>query len=78
MKDLVDAPSALYCMRRTSIKNLLESKLEQQDVINSDLRNAITLHQLVKKICNGSKWIVLDDVLGNFVEYLCSFAMIRG
>ena len=36
------------------------------------------LHQLVRKNCNGSTYMVVDDVIGNFLEVMYNVLLIRG
>ena len=45
---------------------------------NTKRHCAINLHNLVKKICNDSTYVVVDDVVGNMLESLHSVFLIRG
>ena len=38
----------------------------------------MVLCQLIKRICNGSTSVVVEDGIVNLVEALCSFTLIRG
>ena len=60
------------------IKSHLEADTEYQNMITSNLNNTIALCQLVKKTCNGLTCVVVDDALGNVVESLHNFILIRG
>ena len=39
---------------------------------------AMKLWELVKKCCNGSTCVVVDDVIGNLLETMCNTLLIRG
>ena len=38
----------------------------------------MTLHKLVEKICNRSTSVVGKGMIGNLIEFLCSFMIVRG
>ena len=38
---------------------------------------AMKLYQLVRKNCNGSTYVVVDDVVGIFLEAMCNVILIR-
>ena len=40
--------------------------------------DAMKLYKLVKKNCNGSTVVVVDDVIGNLIEGIFNFVLIRG
>jgi len=47
-------------------------------MVSQERFDSKTLHRLIRKICNGSTSVVGEDVLGNLMESLYSFLMIRG
>ena len=49
-----------------------------QVIIDEDSYNVIVLHKLVKKIYNSSASIIVDYVLGNILEALRNFLLIKG
>ena len=61
-----------------SIRNCLEGEVEFQDMIKNKKHSAITLHKLIEKTCNGSTSVVREDVIGNLVESLHNYALVRG
>ena len=47
-------------------------------MISSKIFNAMELHGLIRKIYNGSDSVITEDVVGNIIEALCNFSLIRG
>ena len=48
-----------------SLQNRLEAERECQQMMSRNLFSAMILHKLIKKICNGSTYVEVDDVIGN-------------
>ena len=46
--------------------------------MKDNLFSAITLYKLIHKICNGSTFVVVEDVIGNAVESLYSVILLKG
>ena len=49
-----------------------------QEMITDKIEDAMKLHELVRKICNGSTGVVNDDIIGSMVESLYSLLCLRG
>ena len=49
-----------------------------QSMVKKNKLCAVKLHDLVRKNCNGSTVVVVEDVIGNLIEALFNFALIRG
>ena len=47
-------------------------------MVSKNWHYAMVLHQLIKRICNGSTSVVVEDFLGNIIEALCNFTLIQG
>ena len=47
-------------------------------MIKSKKYCGIKLCHLIRKTCNGSTIVIIEDVIGNLVEALCSMFFIRG
>ena len=61
-----------------TLRNRLEAEPDYQDIIKNEGYNVMTLHKLVKKICNGSSAVMVNDVLGNILESMYNCMLIRG
>lgn len=63
---------------KVSLKSRLEGELEYQTIVVSNRYYIMRLHSLVKKNCNGSTNVVVDDIIGNLVESLYGIILMRG
>ena len=61
-----------------SLRSRLESEPEYQVMVQSNRYCAMKLYSLVKRNCNGSTYVMVDDVMGNLIEALYSVLLIRG
>ena len=46
-------------------------------MMKNNLFNAITLHKLVRKICNGSTYVVVEDVIKNVIECMHAVMLLK-
>ena len=77
-KDLSAFYVMLFTMCHISLKNCLEGESEYQQMVYQGIFNSTMLHILIKKKCNGLTGVVVDDMIGNTLEYLCNCMFIRG
>ena len=69
--------SNLFTICSASLQNRLESEPEYQVIVQEDGYGMIVLYKLVKKICNGSSYIVVNNMLGNVLEAMYNFIFIK-
>ena len=67
----------LYLLCELSLRNRLEAKPEYEAMCKSKRYYAMKLLGLMKKVCNGSAHVVVDDVVGNLLESLFNAIWIR-
>ena len=67
-----------YSLCELSLRNRLEAEPEYEAMHKSKRYCAMKLLGLIKKICNGSTRVVVDDVVGNLLESLFNAVWIRG
>ena len=60
------------------LRNRMEAEPKYQDMLKTKRYCAIKLLDLVRKMCNGSTCVIVDDVIGNLIESLCNVVLIRG
>ena len=77
-KDLSTVCGLLCSLFHVSLQNKLEIEADYQLMVARKRHNSMMLHQLIKKMCNGSTSVVVEEVLGNLVEALHNFVLIRG
>ena len=46
--------------------------------MKDNLFNTITLHKLIRKICNGSTYVVVEDVIRNAMECMHVVMLLKG
>ena len=59
------------------LKGRLEAEPEFQKMCKTKRHCAMNLYAMVKKTCNGSTYVVVDDVVGKMLEYLHNVFLIR-
>ena len=52
--------------------------MKYQEIVKIHKYDTMILHDMIKKICNGSTAALVDDLLGNAVEVSCSYSHLRG
>jgi len=77
-RDLSFVYGILYSLCHVSLRNKLEVDSGYQKMVSTKRFNAIVLYQRMRKICNGSTSVVGEDVLGNLMESLYNFLLIKG
>lgn len=60
------------------MQNQIEAEPEYQMMIKKNRFCTLKLCKLIKKIVNGSTVVIVEDVIGNMIEALFNFALIRG
>ena len=75
---LSNAHGMLCSICEVSLRGRLEAEPEHQLMDKSKRNFAVKLHNLVRKNCNASTYVIVDDVTGKLLESLCSFILIRG
>ena len=60
------------------LKNLSEAEPNYQQIVARNTLNVMMLHELIKKICNGSACDLVDNVIDNAVENTSSLLLLRG
>ena len=68
----------LHAICDMGLRNRLEAEASYQDMIKTKRYCAMQLLGLVRKICNGSTYVVVDDVVGSLIESLHNALLIRG
>ena len=59
------------------MRSQLETELEYQKMVMKKRYYAYKLYQLVRKNCNGSTYIVVDNTIRSFLESMCNVLLIR-
>ena len=77
-KDLFSEYGILHSLYHVSLRNRIEVELEYQKMVNKKFHNTIMLHPLVRKNCNSSTLVLVDDVLGNLIKALYNYVLVRG
>ena len=77
-KDLAAVCGILDSMCHISLRSRLEAEPKYQKMISNNLFSTITLFKLVRKICNESTFVLVEDVIGNAVEAMHSVMILRG
>ena len=62
----------------TSLHNRIETKPDYQIMAKKNRFCTMKLHNLARKNCNVSTIVVKEDVIGNLIEDLFNFALIKG
>ena len=65
-------------MCEVSLRSRLETEPDYQDMVKERMYCAIMLHNLARKICNGSTNIAREDAIGSWLESWYLMMMIRG
>ena len=68
----------LCSLCHTSLRNRLEGEVDYQEIVRTCKYDVMKLCSLIKKIYNGSTTVLVDDMLDNAVEALCSYLHLRG
>ena len=68
----------LHSICGLSLRNRLETEPEHQEMVKSKRYCAMKLLNLVKKIYNGSTYVIVGDAVGNLIESLYNVMLIRG
>ena len=68
----------LHSICGLSLRNRLETEPEYLEMVKAKRYCSMKLLDLVKKICNGSTYVIVDDVVGNLIESLYNVMLIRG
>ena len=76
--DISTVHGLLNLLCHVILQNKLEVDTEYQMMESTNGHDAMVLYQLIKNICNGSVSVVVEDVLGNLIEDLHNFTLIRG
>ena len=76
--NLSSAYGDLFSLCDVTLRNRLEAEPDYQEMVEDGGCNVVILHKLVRKICNGSAAVMVDDVLGNMLEAMCNYMHIRG
>ena len=77
-EDLSSVHRILCGLCDIGLQSRLEAEPEYQDMEKKNRYNAMKLYELVKKNCNGSTVVVVDDVIGNLIEGLYNFVLMCG
>ena len=77
-EDLSSVHGILYGLCNIGLQSRLEAEPKYQNMEKKNRCNVMKLCELVKKNCNGSAVVVVDDVIGNLIEGLCNFVLMRG
>ena len=77
-KNLATVHGTLFFVCHLSLTTRLKAEPVYQEMITDKIEDAMKLHELVRKICNGSTGVVNDDVIGSMVESLYSLLCLRG
>ena len=75
--DLSAAHGVLYSYCHISARNCLENESEYQAMKKKKRFDAVKLFQLINKNCNGSTTVVTSDKVGNMIEALRNFMLVR-
>ena len=65
-------------MCEKSLQNRIEAEPCYQSIAKNNVFCATKLYNLVRKNCNGSTEVVVEDVISSLIEPLLNFALIRG
>ena len=77
-KDLSAMRGVLYSMCHISVTNIIKTEDEHLEMSSNKRHNETTLLAFIRKIYNGSASVTIEDVIGNVLESLCIFMLIRG
>ena len=77
-KDLATVCVTLFSTCHLRLRTRFEEESEYQEMITDEIEDAMKLHEIVRKICNGSTGVVKDDVMGSMIESLYSLLYLRG
>ena len=58
----------LFLACEISLRSRLETEPGYQDMIKSRRHCAIDIHKIIRKNCNGSACVVVEDVIGTMFE----------
>ena len=61
-----------------SLKSRLGAEIEFQNMVRNKGFCVMKLHHLIKKVCNGSSGLMVEDVVGNMMEAMCSMIFVKG
>ena len=75
--DLSAAHGELHSHCNLSLRNRLENEPEYQVMKAKNRFDAVKLHKLIHKNCNGSATVINSDKVGNLIEGLCNCMMVR-
>ena len=76
-KDLATVQGVLFGLCNVSLQNRIEAEPEYQLMVKRNRFCTMKLHDLVKKVMNGSTAVVVEDVIGNMIEAMFNFMLIR-
>jgi len=76
--NLSSAYGDLFSICDVTLRNRLEAEPEYMGMVEDGGYNVMILHKLVRKICNGSATVVVDDVTGNMLKAMYNFMLIKG
>jgi len=68
----------LYSTYDDSLRSKLVAEKEYQEMTSNKSFSAMKLYKMMRKICNGSVSMIGEDMLGNLMESLYNFLLIRG
>ena len=72
-KDLSSVHIMLHSLCHISLRNRIEREVDYHDMVNTCKCDVMKLCILMKKTCNGSTTVLVDDMLGNVVDTLRSY-----
>lgn len=61
-----------------SLNDITEVKAKRQEISKKNSFDTIKLHQLVKKYLNDSELVEVCNVIGNIIEGLHNYLLVRG
>ena len=68
----------LFSICETSLQNRIESEPDYQGMLKKNTLCAIKLQNVLRNDWNGSTVVVVEDIIGNLIEALFNFVLIRG
>jgi len=68
----------IYSMCHDSVRGRLSAEVDYQSIISQRRYNSMMLYRFIQRICNGSTSVIGEDVIGNMMESLYNFLMVRG
>ena len=68
----------MHALFHASLQNQLKVEAEFQLMISANRCDVMVLYQLIKRICDGSTHVIVEDVLGNLADTLHNFSLIQG